>query len=395
VAATVRGFYDDNYLTLPNGPNKLSTYGAEFSPQASWNYKPGQTSLNVNYMYDIKFDDRTETTEQTHLFNANLNHAFSERYSMQAGETFIYSKEPTVDNGALAVFTVGDYIHNTASLGGTAELSQLLDLKALYQNDVYAYEQLGPVSRSALLDRMEQLASLDLDWKATESLTGILGYQYGHTGYTSPDVIVAAQAATVGPPPTPAIPAIHSQVRNNDSHFAFVGADEQFTQQLVGRIRAGAEYVEYNDAPTHVSATDPYVDASLTWEYLQDSTAQAGVKHQHNATDVVGLTPGSNGNPVLDVESTSGYLNLSEKISGAMVASALGQFQHSEFNGGMDNGQSEDFVIAGLNLSYRFSPYFKAEGGYNWNKLVSDVPNAGTLRDYTRNQVYLGFKGEF
>jgi hypothetical protein len=393
VAATVRGFYDDNYLTLPNlqtdGTRKRSSYGAELSPQASWNYAPEQTSLNVNYVYDIRYFDDRETTEQTHIFNANLSHTFSERYNMQAGETFIYSKEPTINNGILAVFTTGDYIHNTATIGGTAELSKLLDAKIAYQNDVYAYQQLagdvapGTASRSGLLDRMEQLASLDLDWKATEQLTGILGYQYGHVGYTSPEAIIFTPFK------------VYSQSRNNDSDFVYLGADEQFTSTLTGRVRAGAQYIEYDNAPTHANATDPYVDASITWEYMKDASAQIGAKHQHNATDFVGTDATAKGNPVLDTEATAGYVNVTQKIAGALTASALGQFQHSTFNGGSVNGQTEDFMILGVNLGYAFSPYLSAEAGYNWNKLVSDAPNAGTSRDYTRNQVYLGVKGEF
>lgn len=401
LAATIRGFYDDNYLTLPNvqpdGVRKRSSYGVEFSPMISWNYAPEQTTIGVNYVYDVRyFDDRNNpetfshilnASDQSHLFNANISHTFSERFSMQAADTFIYSSEPTVQEqtggGLLSAYTLGDYIHNTGTIGGTTMLTKQLDLKTSYQNDVYAYMQLGPGSRSALLDRMEQLVSGDLDWKATEALTGILGYQYEHVGFTSPYPII------LGPP------NVYSQERDNDSHFAYIGADEQFTPQLVGRIRAGAQYVIFNRAPTYASEVSPYVDASLTWQYMKGSTLQAGVKHEHNATDVVGINPAANGNPVLDSEATAGYVDLTQKIAGALTGSLLGQFQHSVFNGGADDGEHDNFMILGANLGYRFSPYWSAETGYNWNKLVSSVPFAGTQRDYTRNEVYIGLKGEF
>jgi hypothetical protein len=209
-----------------------------------------------------------------------------------------------------------------------------------------------------------------------------LGYQYEHVGYTSPQVII------YGPP------NIYSNARNSDSHFFFIGADEKFTDQLSGSIRAGAQYIEYDNAPTHVNSTDPYVDASLTWLYMAGSSLTVGAKHQHNATDVVGPV-GANGNPVLDDEATAGYVNLTQTIAGALTGSLLAQWQHSEFDGGYIDGKSEDFMIFGLNLNYRFNPYFSAEAGYNWNKLVSEVPNADLDRDYTRNQVYLGVKGEY
>jgi len=98
---------------------------------------------------------------------------------------------------------------------------------------------------------------------------------------------------------------------------------------------------------------------------------------------------------VLDSEATAGYVDLTQKIAGALTGSLLGQFQHSVFNGGADDGEHDNFMILGANLGYRFSPYWSAETGYNWNKLVSSVPFAGTQRDYTRNEVYIGLKGEF
>jgi hypothetical protein len=395
VAATLRGFYDDNYSTAPNDNPALpkkGEYGYELSPQASFNYTPEQTSLNVNYVYDLKkYFDARGTADQSHIFNVNVNHTISEAYNMHAGESFIYSQDPQIYSGVElpADFTRSalDNIHNDASIGGSAELSKTLTLKASYDNNLYAYRQLyspiaGSPSLSALLDRMDQLASLVLDWQMMGDLHGLLGYQYEHVGYTSPQVII------YGPP------NIYSNARNSDSHFFFIGADEKFTDQLSGSIRAGAQYIEYDNAPTHVNSTDPYVDASLTWLYMAGSSLTVGAKHQHNATDVVGPV-GANGNPVLDDEATAGYVNLTQTIAGALTGSLLAQWQHSEFDGGYIDGKSEDFMIFGLNLNYRFNPYFSAEAGYNWNKLVSEVPNADLDRDYTRNQVYLGVKGEY
>jgi hypothetical protein len=399
VAGEVRGFYDDNYLTVPNGQGKRNSYGFEVSPQASFNHSVDETSFNANYVYDLKYYDDRQITDQTHIFNANLNHTFSEAYNMQAGETFIYSKEPTVLNGAGLVATPlrtsGDNFHNTGTLAGSAELTKTLTLKASYANNLYAYTQLfgdvpgqtaapGPgsiPSFSALLDRIEQLGSLSADWQATDALHALLGYQYQNIDYTSPEAIIYG-----GTPAT----SVFSKSRNNDSHFFFVGADYQINSQLTASLRAGGQYVQYDNAPTHTSTVDPYVDASLTWQYMQNSSAIVGVKNQHNATDVVGAVD-SSGNPVLDTTATAVYVNLTQTIAGALTGSVLGQWQHSEFNGGSVNGQSENFMVFGLNLGYRFNPYFSADTGYNWNKLVSDVNG----RDYTRNQVYIGVKGEY
>jgi hypothetical protein len=386
LGATLRGFYDDNYLTLPKSEAQ-STYGIEFSPSVALNHSTDQTSYSLSFIYDLRWYEQTSTSDSSYQFNATMSHAFSERYSMTAGDSFVIAQEPNVvDTTVLStpLRVSGNNVHNTATLSGTAALTQLLDLKASYENDLYAYQQLaGDVpqpqtvpSYSALLDRMYQLFSLDLDWKVQPDLTGVLGYQYGHTGYTSPEGIVFS---------SPGHAIAFSKQRNSDSHFFYVGADKDFTSELHGSIRAGGEYMDYYNV--HTSKVSPYVDASMTWQYAQSSTAQVGIKHLHNATDVVGATA----SPVLDSESTAAYASVNHKLTGDLTGSLLGQFQRSTFNGGSVNGQSEDFLILGLNLAYRITPYLSGEAGYNWNKLVSDI----STRDYTRNQIYIGVRATY
>ena len=243
-----------------------------------------------------------------------------------------------------------------------------LDLQLSYENNLYAYQQtfgdvynpnpaaLNP-SYSALLDRIEQLATVNLNWKAMNELTGVAGYSYGHTGYSSDEPIIFAPAAheTLINPGN-----VFSQVRNSDSHFFFVGADEQFTSKLSGSIRAGGQYLDYYNA--HADDFSPYVQASLTWTYMKESSLQAGVTHEHSATDVTGLLP-ANGQPVLDSETTAAYLSMNQKITGGFTGGLLGQYQHSDFNGGTVDGQTEDFFIVGLNFAYRFNEYLNAETG--------------------------------
>jgi len=399
VAATVRGFYDDNYLTRPNS-TAISSYGEEFSPAVAFNSSLNNSLVTLSYVFDMQRYERTDTTDSSHQFNANLTQKFSDRYSLQVGESFVVAQQPTVIDTSIVstpLYTSGDNIHNNGTLSFTAGLTPEFDLQLSYANDLYAYQQtygdvynpdmgastvLSP-SRSALLDRIDQLATVNLNWKAMNQLTAVLGYTYGHAGYTSPEPIIFANSAsgqTFGNPAN-----VLSKSRNNDSHFFFVGADKQFTSTLVGRIRAGGEYLDYYNADE--SAFSPYLDANLTWTYMKDCTLQAGVTHEHNATDVVSAM----GQPVLDSESTAAYLSVSHKIAGALTGGLMGQFQHSAFNDSGANNQSEEFFITGLNFSYRFSQYLSAETGYNWNKLVSDISD----RDYTRNVVYLGVRATY
>jgi len=401
LAVTLRGFYDDNFLTLHNGPSVRSSYGMEVSPSASLNHTINNTAFTVSYVYDWRYYEHTSTSDSQHQLNASVTQNFSENYRMQVTESFIVAQEPTVvaNSGIIStpLRTEGSNIHNDGKVAFTAVLTPKLDLQLSYENNLYAYQQtygdvvqfpgapLSP-SYSALLDRMEQLATVNLNWKVMNDLVGVAGYSYGHTGYTSPEPIIfagAVGAQSFGNPGN-----IKSQIRDSDSHFFFVGADQTITSKLTGSIRAGGEYLDYYNA--HADDLSPYVQALMTWTYMKASSLQGMIMHQHSATDVVGALPG-NGKPVLDSETTSASLSLNQQITGGLSGWLLGQYQHSDFNGGTVDGQSEDFFIVNMKLGYRFSEYLTAETGYNWYKLVSDVSG----RDYTRNLVYVGVRATY
>jgi len=409
LSADLRGFYDDNYLTLPKtipnvvptGPVPLgatvkgrrSSWGIEFSPSASFNHSVEQTLFSASYVFDLRWYEDRSTTDMQHQFNLKMDHTFNERYKMSVNDSFVVAQQPTVIDPAVVsspLRTAGNNVRNTGSIDGTAVLSPLFDVHAGYANTLYAYQQTGgdvfaPVyllrtpSRSALLDRIEQLATLDLRWKVTPQTTGIFGYQYEHVDFTSPEGIIFTTFS-------PSSATAYANSRNSDSHFFFIGADESFTSTLNGSVRAGGQYIDYYKA--HSDRLSPYVDASLTYQYMQDSYAQIGVKNIHNATDAVGFNPGS---PVLDAESTAVYASVTQQIGPRLTGSILGQYQNSRFNSGQYSKLSDDFFVAGVNFAYHINPFLLVEAGYNYNKLNSDIP----FRAYTRNQVYVGVRGSY
>jgi len=423
LSASFRGFYDDNYLTLPGTypsltggvAHPLASWGTDITPSVAVNHSVENTLLTASYVYDLRWYENRSTTDQSHQFNAHLEHAFSERYNLKLNESFVVAQEPTVIDPSIIsepLRVSGNNVRNTGQVDFTDSLTKDFDLHLGYGNTVYAYQQtarsvigyglnedagvaLGPYapqpSRSALLDRMEQLATVDLRWKATPETTGVLGYQYGHTDYTAPENIifpVPPYNAPIGY--AGAVPAAGylSNVRNDDSHFVFVGADESFTPDLNGSIRAGGEYIDYYNF--HTSRLSPYVDASLTDQYQQSSSAQLGVKHVHNSTDVVGLTGTT---PVLDEESTAIYISDSHKLTDRLTASVMGQAQLSTFVGGGPtfDGKEDQFFILQVNFAYHFNPWLMTEAGYNYSRLKSDLPD----REYARDFMYLGFRATY
>jgi hypothetical protein len=419
LSADLRGFYDDNYLTLPKyiGATEVrkSTWGTEVSPSAAVNHSVQDTLFSASYIYDLRWyathPSKGSSTDQSHQFNVRLEHEFSDRYKMSVSDSFVVAQEPTTIDASVISTPLrveGNNMRNAGQADFTAVLTKLLDLHLGYGNTTYWYQQkaadvvgypFSPMtgasvfpgvvgtpfvpSRSASLDRMEQLATLDLRWKATPDTTGVLGYQYGNTDYTSKEYIIYPDANA-------GQPGFKSNIRNDDKHFGFVGADESFTPDLMGSIRVGAEYLDYYRF--HTSKLSPYADANLTWQYLPQGSAQVGVKEVHNATDVTGYSY-----PVLDTSTTAAYGSINHKITDRFTASLMGQAQWSVFQGGdaigqgSIDGKSENFYVMGLNLAYHFNPWFLAEAGYDYSKLNSEIQD----RSYTRNQVYIGVRGTY
>jgi len=96
---------------------------------------------------------------------------------------------------------------------------------------------------------------------------------------------------------------------------------------------------------------------------------------------------------VMDEESSSVYGGITQKLSfltPALSASLNGEYQNSRFNYG-GGGQTDNFFLLGLNLTYQFNRYLSTEVGYNYDRLESDIGGRG----YDRNRVYIGVTGTY
>ena len=118
-AATIRGFYDDNYVTLPKtipgstpgtfvNVSRRDSFGTELSPAVSFNHSVPDTLISASYVYDWAwYQDNGGTSDQSHQFNAKMDHEFSERYKMSLNESFVVAQEPTVvDTSIISTPTV-------------------------------------------------------------------------------------------------------------------------------------------------------------------------------------------------------------------------------------------------------------------------------------------------
>lgn len=380
VSASLRGFYDDNYYAA-HKDFKDESFGFEFSPAGAIHFDlTDQTRLRFDYIYSLRYYEGRpdEQFDHSHEFRARADHRFSERYSISLEDSFVYAQEPIIiDEGVPTAVgrleTDADALRNRAAINGIAQITELFGIGAGYQNYWVDWDQDGPGSRSAVLDRMEHLFRLDGRWQVQPQLTALVGYQYGIFDYTSDEEIIDGLGIT-------------GDDRDNTSHYFYLGAERAFSEVLRGQARVGVQYTEYDKFGD--SEFGPYADMSATYEYLRGSQLQIGLRHSRNATDVAS----PDGDDVtLDQESSMLTASVAHRITARLTANLLGTLMHSVFNGGGADDDAENWLLAGANLEYQFAPNWFTEAGYNFDRLDSDLP----LRSYTRNKIYVGVRARY
>ena len=386
MSGTLRGFYDDNYNTVPSGPDKRGSYGFEVSPSFNLNVPLQQTELGLRYTYGLYYyQDREETTgrpiDQTHQADLWMDHAFTESWKARVQDSFVVGQDPELINGGGTLLRVqGNNIRNNGVITLDSQWTRLLGSELGYQNNFYDYENSGgnavDPSLAGLLNRLEHLAWVNLNWQLLPTITPFVGYQYGQINYIGNETIA---------------PGYVSDNRDNRSHYGYVGVQYNPLDNLTIAAKGGIQYIDYYNPPTGVPTTSqvsPYADLSATYTYLPGSYAQVGFRQSRSATDVV--APAS-GTITEDEESSVVYASINHKFTPQLTGNVLGNVQYSTFKGGLYDSQSQTWYSLGLNLAYSFNPHVSAEVGYNFDDLTSEVPG----QKYQRNRIYVGVTGTY
>jgi len=393
LSGALRGFYDDNYNTLPH---KQGSVGFQVNPSFSLNLPTQQTEFGLRYSYGLYYYQNRERLgqnpiDQTHQFDLWLDHAFTPRWEARIQDTLTVAQEPTLlTPGAVATAQriEGNNVANTVKASVNTDWTREFSTALSYQNTFYDYQNSGgntapPYSNpsyAGLLNRVEQSIALDLKWHVTATTTALIGYQFGLVNFTGNEAVAQD-------PITGAI--YYSNSRDNLSHYGYVGVEHVFSAKLSGHANVGVQYTEYYNDPSATSSLGPYADASLVYTYSSGSYAQLGLTESRNATSTINVD--SQGHITEDAESTTIYGSINHQLTQKLTGSVVGHYQYSTYNDGQFNSQSAQFYNLGLNLSYAFTHNFSSEVGYNFDYYTTPVPG----QDYTRNRIYLGVTASY
>jgi hypothetical protein len=411
ISAVLRGFYDDNTGTIPDASSvpdgrTRSSWGYEVSPSIALKWVLEQTTINLGYLYSLKYYQDTppnsfDHDDQVHTFNLGLTHNFNERVKANVSDSFVIGQEPDLLRAGATMSTFqrasGNNIRNYGVLGLDAEITPKFGLGAGYDNAYYQYDNTGAgvsgntvvASTAGTLDRMENGAHLEGLYSLAPETKGLFGYRFRSTSYTADEYIGGTVINPAGSIDSANLQnAVFSSDRNAYQHTMYLGAEHNFRPDLTAALRAGASYVDYHNDPQGDSSWAPYVTGTLKYTYAQESHVDIGLSYDRNAVDVVGAE--ANGDFTRDAQSVVFYASLNHRITPKLFASLLGQIQNSSYDGGSYDSSNETYYMVGFNMEYRFNQFLSAQVGYNYDYLDSEIG-----RTYDRNRVYLGFTASY
>lgn len=418
VAATLRGFYDDNTGTLPNNfpippGDKRGSFGFEFAPSGLWSWSPQeQTSFNVGLLYSLKYyldkpPFSADHTDQSFAFNAGINHAFSEDLKARVNDSFVIGQEPDMlrAGNSFATFTriPGDNIRNYGSIALDWQAAPKFGLSFGYDNAFYDYahntvavQPAGftdifgfPIynvvpSLAATLNRIENRAHVEGLYQVLPETKALIGYQFTDYSYTGDQLIGGYYDPFLGQVYSP----VFSDARNLRQHTVYAGVIHNFLPELTGSLRAGASYNDYYNDPNTSAYYAPYALASLKYAYAKESSVELGFSYDISASDVVGF---SNGTFTQSAEAAVAFLNVMHRITPQLFASLMFQFQNSLYHGGVFDNVTDQYYLVGLDLEYRVTANLSAHAGYNYDNLDSTINGRG----FDRNRVYIGVTASY
>src|SRR5450756_70270 len=434
IAGTLRGFYDDNYNI---SHTSRGSWGTEFSPTVSLNVPLRQTDMGIRYTYGLYYyNDRDNTPglnpfDQSHQVDVWLDHAINENWKLNFTDTFSAADQPdlmgTVGPGSTPTTfrSQSSYIANHANISLDTQWTKMFSTSLHYGNDFYSYQNSGTgvgysafsgtlpgpftvlgngahpdqmanlsgnggngASLAGLLDRVEQNVGIDFQWTFSPETMVFFGYTFSMANYLGNEPIGVFNYLN----PAAAVPVINpngqqsfvynSNSRDSTSHEAHIGIDHQITANLSVAATAGASYTDNSNDPfQHYQVVSPTANLSATYTYLPDSYVQFGVTQAHNATDVV--QPDAGGGLTQYQDTTAVYADLNHKLTEKLIATIIGRYQYSSFQGGANSSQTESLVDASVNLTYQISRHFSADAGYNFDDLFSGVQQRGFAVSYT------------
>ena len=354
ITASLREEYDDNIFTSRS--NKTASAVTEFSPSILVDFPMSESLFEARYTFGFDYyANSSQPYEYTHEGLIRYTHQFSDRFSLDVRDQAGYYTQPDLLNAVGTVFRNGEYYENIATAQFSAQWTPLFGTLTDYSNTALLYNDQA-ISQFQNYD--ENTISNDFRFAFFPKYNYVLGLILDHLDY-------------------------FEDARGYTEYTVDTGIDWQALPNLSVSVRGGATMLQAQGVP---SSINPYASVSVDWHLGKRSELTFTYLHNVVPTDVFNAVG-------QDADRFS--VRFSYDITARLSAYFDSTLTHSEYTSSLlqDNvpGFSEDDLGLDLGLTYHINANFSIEGGY----LLSDISSQEDVRDYTRNQVYIGVRGTY
>jgi hypothetical protein len=297
----------------------------------------------------------------------NYTHRFTERLRFVSRNFISYELEPDYSYGYATSRITGEYFHwqtdNSVGFRWTERVATYTGLR-LTGTD---YDSSAPNN-----DRFTWELYNQFRYQLTPQTVLTGEYRYGETsgnGYAS----------------------------DSTNQYLLVGAEHRFSPNMIGIIRAGAQF---RDVDGGDNSTSPYVELAFNAQLSEALRLRSFARYGIEDYDTVQLLPGG---PVEYSERRTLRFGLAGEYALSPSLSLLGgidyipsDFRSGRYVDGPNEGSSasgfdEEIFNAYIGVSVRFNDFLTGMASYNFTDSSSDDKR----RDYTRNRISVGVSAEF
>lgn len=289
--------HDSNIFGASTGEVGSMVYSV--TPSLSYNGSLDDQTF-VSFGYDLSLDhfvDRPGKKNLTsHTLNARIAHAFSDTTNIDVSDSYQISKNPQSLLAGLPLNTDQSFKMNQFNARFATALNAKTGLVLKYRNMDFAYDL---AALGAQLDRMEQLAGLELSFALLPETKLVGEYRYQDVAYRQ-----------------------GSANKDKRSHFFLAGADYTPNQKTTFTARAG---FEDRTREGERDTTAPYAELSTRYAYGENSFLAAGYVYTlEEPSDVLRFT---------DTKVNRFFVNVQHRLSALVTASGSVTWEPSQLQG--------------------------------------------------------------
>jgi hypothetical protein len=356
ITADLREIYDDNIFTSKT--NTVTSFNTEIDPSILFNLPMQDGSFAARYTFGLTYYSNRggSSTDLTHDLSMQYLHTFSDRFNVSAADEFRYFTEPSLFESVGTPYRSGAYYDNMVNLGFNAQWTPLFGTATTYANNIIKYET-GSIATGQ--DNIENTGSQSFLFAIMKKVNLVFGGIIDNTSY---DGIA----------------------RGYTSYTGNTGLDWQALPSLSIGGRIGASYTEAEQSGSY---TTPYAAATVFWQLGARSWLKFNYSHSVVPTDVVTAE-----GQVADRFDTTFSYDITPKLN----AHLDGILTHGEYTseltapGTTPNFSENDYGLD-LGVIYHLNNLIDLSTGYILSGVSSDLG----IRDYTRDQIYVGIRGSY